>query len=88
MRSFSRLSRVSRLASTSASGATPVSSGEESVKQVGQRRLHSAVMSASRMQVCWVCISGSPRRYAAGTGSKLPRTSGMCCLVGAVHCSR
>ena len=40
------------------------------------------------MQVCWVCISGRPSAYAAGTGLKLPRTSGSWRLVGAVHCSR
>ena len=29
-----------------------------------------------------------PVLYAAGTGGKLPRRSGMCIFVGAVHCSR
>lgn len=69
-------------------GTTPVRSGEESAKHVGQRRLHTSAMSSSRMQVCWVCISGSPSRYAPGTGAKLPAASGTCSLVGAVHCSR
>ena len=47
-----------------------------------------SVTSASRMQVCWVCISGRPSAYAEGTGAKLPARSGRCCFVGAVHCSR
>ena len=60
MRPFSRESRVSIDASTSASGATAACAGDDSAKQVGHLRLQWSVMSSSRMQVCWVCISGSP----------------------------
>ena len=71
------------------SGTTPVRAGEDSAKQVGQRRLQWSMTSSSRMQVCWVCIS----RQAVGVGRRHRQrscraTSGSCCLVGAVHSSR
>ncbi|PQM49457.1 hypothetical protein C1Y40_00322 [Mycobacterium talmoniae] len=87
-RPFSRSRRWSTLASTSSIATTLRSSGDESVKQVGQRRLQVSAMSSNRMQVCWVCISGRPRRYADGIGSKLPGVSGVWALLGAVHSSR
>ena len=60
MRPFSRDSRVSIEASTASSGATVARAGDDSAKQVGHFRLQWSVMSSSRMQVCWVCISGRP----------------------------
>ncbi len=88
MRPFSRERRASIEASTCSSGTTEASEGAEAAKQVGHLRLQWSSRSSSRMQVCWVCISGRPSAYAAGTGAKLPVTSGVCTFVGAVHCSR
>ena len=59
---FSRDSRASTLAITSATGTIPAWSGEESAKHVGQRRLQPWITSSSSTHVCWVCISGSPPR--------------------------
>ena len=88
MRPFSRDSLASIEASTCSSGTTEARDGADEAKHVGHFRLQWSSRSSSRMQVCWVCISGSPSAYAAGTGAKLPDTSGVCTFVGAVHCSR
>ena len=72
IRPFSRERRASIDASTSASGTTLASAGAEAAKHVGHLRLQWSRRSSSRMHVCWVCISGRPSAYAAGTGAKLP----------------
>ena len=59
-----RAARRSRPAPAS-SGATDASAGADSAKQVGHLRLQWSMRSSSRMQVCWVCISGRPSSYAA-----------------------
>ncbi len=50
------------LASTASTGTAPRDSGELAAKQFGQQRLQERSISSRRMQVCWVCISPSPRR--------------------------
>ena len=68
---FSCESRASIEASTSSSGTTEARAGAEAAKHVGHLRLQWSRRSSSRMQVCWVCISGSPSRIRRRHGSEV-----------------